>query len=456
MRGYSVIAAMLAVVIGFALSLAYSQYVLQRIDRRAFAISDENVPRFESISETRRQLQETTTLTHDYVYREGHGDSRRAIELSLARLREDIAIYSAMPDLNEEELRLIAAVKNDIEVLAAAVRTTLDEVDAGERSAALANLSDSAQPQLEGIDKALKRLRSLNEEQVKGEMGDIVSARRRGREIATISGLLSLAIAIVATAMVLQGQRNRARLAAEHDRLLTERAAELEAFCGRVAHDLRDPLHAAGLRHAALLKGEELEPQLRGNIVSAREQLERMRRIIDGLLDFARSGAHPSGDARADLTAVLDEVIASARPAAEAAQAELSVTVPSDDTRLAIAPEALASVLTNLVNNATKYVVEGERLPHWINVRVSRNSRHARIEVEDNGPGLPLGAEEWIFEPFRRLPSKQPGIGLGLATVKRIVEAYQGRVGVSAMPGRGSTFWVELPLSQTASRQQAG
>jgi signal transduction histidine kinase len=453
--GNAVIVAMITVVTSFALSLAYSQYVLQRIDRRALAISNGSVPRFESISETRRQLQETTTLTHDYVHREGLG-YRRKIDDSLARLRADIAVYGDIPDLSEEERRLLARVRNDIDVLNAAVRATLDEVDAGEQTAALQNLIRSAQPQLDGIDNALKRLRSLSEEQIKGEMGNILSARRRGREVATISGLLSLATAIAATALVLHGQRSRTRLAAEHDRMLTERAAELEAFAGRVAHDLRDPLHAASLRQAALLKAEVLDPQLRGYVVSASRQLDRMRRIIDGLLDFARSGAQPDSDAQVDLTAVLDEVIASARPAAEAAQAELRITVPLEETRLAVAPEALASVIANLVSNATKYVVEGERLPHRIDVRVSRGSRLARIEVEDNGPGLPLGAEYWIFEPFRRLPSKQPGIGLGLATVKRIVEAYQGRVGVSVVPGRGSIFWVELPLSNAASPAATG
>ena len=71
------------------------------------------------------------------------------------------------------------------------------------------------------------------------------------------------------------------------------------------------------------------------------------------------------------------------------------------------------------------------------------------VEIEDNGPGLPPGAEERVFEPFRRLAqSSQPGIGLGLATVKKLVEAYQGRVGVSSRLGRGSTFWFELPRAR--------
>jgi signal transduction histidine kinase len=122
---------------------------------------------------------------------------------------------------------------------------------------------------------------------------------------------------------------------------------------------------------------------------------------------------------------------------------------PMMDVQIAVSPEALSSVLSNLLGNAVKYVGEGSQLPHRIGVRVSRRARLARIEVEDNGPGLPPGAEERVFEPFRRLPSKQPGTGLGLATVKRIVEAYQGRVGVVARPGLGSTFWVELPCSDT-------
>jgi signal transduction histidine kinase len=264
---------------------------------------------------------------------------------------------------------------------------------------------------------------------------------------ATALGLLSLSLAIAATALVLQGQDARARLVEENDRLLTERAAEAESFAGRVAHDLRDPLNTVGLRLAALQQQRDLDNHVRGQLDKVRAQLTRMRLVIDGLLEFARSGARPPAGARADLAEVLDEVLLSMRPAAEAAQAELWIG-PITDVPLAVAPEALSSVLTNLLGNAVKYVGEGQQLPHRIGVRASQSARLARIEVEDNGPGLPPGTEDRVFEPFRRLPSHQPGTGLGLATVKRIVEAYQGRVGVYAEPGRGSTFWVEIPCSE--------
>jgi signal transduction histidine kinase len=103
-------------------------------------------------------------------------------------------------------------------------------------------------------------------------------------------------------------------------------------------------------------------------------------------------------------------------------------------------------VLANLLGNAAKFVVEGSELPRRIAVRVREEGHAAHVEVEDNGPGIPPEAEERIFEPFRRLnTTRQAGFGLGLATVKKIVEAYHGRLGVRSRPARGSVFWFELP-----------
>jgi signal transduction histidine kinase len=119
---------------------------------------------------------------------------------------------------------------------------------------------------------------------------------------------------------------------------------------------------------------------------------------------------------------------------------------PFPPTRLACTPSALTSVLANLLGNAIKYIGGGNRFPRRIAVHVKPLGANVCVEIEDNGPGLPPGTEERVFEPFRRVSeSSQPGIGLGLATVKKIVEAYGGRVSVRSSPGRGSTFWFELP-----------
>jgi signal transduction histidine kinase len=96
------------------------------------------------------------------------------------------------------------------------------------------------------------------------------------------------------------------------------------------------------------------------------------------------------------------------------------------------------------VRNAIKYVGEGP--DRRVAVRAARIDGVVRIEVEDNGPGLPEGLGARSFEPFvRGAGSREPGIGLGLATVKKITEAHGGRVDVRSIPGRGARFGIELP-----------
>jgi hypothetical protein len=90
-------------------------------------------------------------------------------------------------------------------------------------------------------------------------------------------------------------------------------------------------------------------------------------------------------------------------------------------------------------------------------VRALRQGPFMRIEVEDNGPGLPAAMEAAVFEPYVRGPDNhQPGIGLGLATVKRVVEAHGGRVDVRSILHVGCRFGIELPCAAGALRDGAG
>jgi len=102
--------------------------------------------------------------------------------------------------------------------------------------------------------------------------------------------------------------------------------------------------------------------------------------------------------------------------------------------------------MQNLIRNAIKYIGEGPC--KQIVVRAGLLSGAVHLVVQDSGPGLPSGTERRVFEPYVRVAgTHQPGIGLGLATVKRIVEAHAGRVGVQSNPGKGAAFWVDLPLA---------
>jgi signal transduction histidine kinase len=249
---------------------------------------------------------------------------------------------------------------------------------------------------------------------------------------------------------VLRVLRARSEITRRYVRLQNERNAELEAFAGRVAHDLRDPLGAIALQILAITHRSPPKPELTRHFRAIDRQLEHMNQIIEALLEFARAGAAPAAQARADLAEVLNAVVAGIRPRLETVQVELTVAaVPSCE--IACTAGALSSVLANLLGNAVKFVVEGSELPRRIAVRVSEEAHMAHVEVEDNGPGIPPEAEQQIFEPFRRLNTRQAGFGLGLATVKKIVEAYHGRLGVWSRHTKGSIFWFELPKALPAS-----
>jgi signal transduction histidine kinase len=438
--GLPVVVAMILVVTSFAASLAYSHFLMQRIDERALAISEDAVPGFKHIAVLRHELLRFEILVSEYVV--GAPSTREDIEKTYAALLAGLSAYRSLPT-SAAEMQLTRSISADLVTLNDFVTRALEEADGGSRSAALQTLGDSVRPYLLKIDLQLERLSSLNELQANASTEHILRARVHAMRIAATLGLLSLGIAVGATALVLQTMDARARLIEAHSRLLAERAKELEAFAGRVAHDLREPLHAVTLR-VTTLKARNLDLQQHNDVDVIGRHLRRMANVIKGLLEFALAGASPGPHARADLAPVLHEVIASVHPVAEAASAELNVESFSP-AQLACTPEALSSVLSNLLSNAIKYVREAEQLPHRVTVCVDLHPDIARIEVRDNGPGLPAGTEQVIFRPFVRLHTRQPGTGLGLATVKRLAEAYGGKVGVISELGKGSTFWVEFP-----------
>jgi signal transduction histidine kinase len=275
---------------------------------------------------------------------------------------------------------------------------------------------------------------------------EIARLRGEARDLALALGSIGVVAAVASGAIAIGAIRRQARIVAEHSDLLDRRATELEAFAGRVAHDLRNPLGAIALRiESARMRGGADAATLE----RLSENASRMDHLIEDLLQFASAGAAPETGARSNLRNVVVDVIADLRGQADRAHAELiAEDIPAID--LACPQGALASVLSNLLSNAAKYIV-GASGPRMIHVRAMPRGERMRVEVADTGPGLAPGSEQLVFEPFRRAGDpRQPGLGLGLATVKRITEAYHGYVGVTSMPGRGATFWFELPVAEAA------
>jgi signal transduction histidine kinase len=106
-------------------------------------------------------------------------------------------------------------------------------------------------------------------------------------------------------------------------------------------------------------------------------------------------------------------------------------------------PVQLRAVVQNLVANAAKFVQPG--LAAKIEVSASRAPGGWRVEVADHGIGIPPEHRDRVFEPFARVHEGVPGHGIGLATVRRVIDAHGGRIGVAETPGGGTTVWFELP-----------
>ncbi len=164
---------------------------------------------------------------------------------------------------------------------------------------------------------------------------------------------------------------------------------------------------------------------------------ERMQSLIDDLLAYARIGGRMRRS-QVDLTAVMAEVRADL--AVPLLGADLTVgdlpTVEGD-------PVQLRAVLQNLVANSAKFTAPGEKARIEVSGRADGDLW--RIEVIDHGLGVPEADRERVFAPLARAHEDVEGHGIGLATVRRIVDAHRGRIGIAETPGGGATVWIELP-----------
>ncbi len=230
-------------------------------------------------------------------------------------------------------------------------------------------------------------------------------------------------------------------------------------FLSAVTHELRSPLASARLYLESIALGRaEGEKQAR-YLTHAREDLERLRRLVEEMLASARltEGQAVLVREQVALGAFVQERMGAFTQSPLGHDVELGLTLDADPV-VSADLEALAKIVDNLVSNAIKYGGPSPRVDVRVAV-VERPSGAAkatgrgwgRIEVRDHGAGLAGADARAIFEPFVRGGDedvrKSPGVGLGLFLVKQLAQAHGGAVGVEDAAGGGARFWVELPLA---------
>jgi len=429
-----------AVSVAFVLSTAISEYADVRIQHAANQITGTTAPAVEHLATLRGEIQWYVLLADDVADRGVDGESLPlSPELGHARAAVDRAWteYRRLPLLPEENG--LAAETGVLKAELDAAVSRLEGQMAGKAwSEARKTLAAAVRPVTERLDEVLMRLIQRHAERGAALARGIERLGRESIVRAVALDTMSLLLALI-TAILL------ARVLRRYTELIERRAEELELFAGRVAHDVLGPLGAAGL--ALDVASREAEPGSRTArlLASGRAGLRRARTIADALLEFARAGAQPTPGARAEVAEVVRAVVEEVEPEAKLRGVAVEVEL-APHLAVACGPGILASIVSNLLRNAVKYV--GDGAGKHVVVRARAADPHVLIEIEDDGPGLPerLGAQ--VFQPYVRGPgSGKPGIGLGLATVKKVTEAHGGRIDVRSSPGLGCRFGVALPVA---------
>lgn len=220
-----------------------------------------------------------------------------------------------------------------------------------------------------------------------------------------------------------------------------------------VSHDLRTPLATISgtatslLEHSSIQDGESLQTLV--------DESRRLTRLVENLLDMARldSGAV----ALNRQWNVLEEIVGVALNAVkrEVRDFVVRVDIPADFPLLNIDGFLIEQVLVNLLENASRYTPIGSE----IEITAAAKVKRAEIRIADNGPGLPSGSEEKIFDKFFRgstiTPDGRRGVGLGLAICRAIVEAHGGAITAANRPKGGAEFVISLPCTETPPNIEA-
>jgi PAS domain S-box-containing protein len=278
---------------------------------------------------------------------------------------------------------------------------------------------------------------------------ETVRVSKAGRKIAvslSVSPIRDASGRVVGAAKIARDISGRRRAEAERERLLrdAQRGVQMrDVFLSVASHELRTPLNALRLQLYNL--GQSLEsPSHRALLERAEAQVDHLTVLTSRLLDVARmaSGGFTLEPKPMDLSRAVEDAAARLQDQAVRASSRIRVSAP-EPIEGVWDPSAVDQVVTNLLSNAIKF---GGGRP--IGVAVRRTNQAGRVEVRDEGAGVPEADRQRIFERFERGVSEHSygGLGLGLWIARQIVDAHGGRIGVDEAPGEGAVFHFELPL----------
>jgi two-component system, NtrC family, sensor histidine kinase KinB len=217
-----------------------------------------------------------------------------------------------------------------------------------------------------------------------------------------------------------------------------------------LSHELKTPVTSLALSAGLLEQNKQkLEPREQEFLAAISEDIARMRRLVNDLLDVARGSSRMIAirNVEIDVCHLVQSVSKTFRLRARDRNVSLSANVSADVAKIHGDPVKISWAISNLISNALRYTPEGGA----VTISSEDDSDAVRLKVNDTGPGIPAEFRDHLFERFTQwdIDGSEPGsAGLGLAIVKDIVEGHGGRIFVDSTVGAGTTFTIELPIRQ--------
>jgi signal transduction histidine kinase len=268
------------------------------------------------------------------------------------------------------------------------------------------------------------------------------------KQIALIETFANQAVIAIENVRLFEEVQARTRELAKTVEDLEIASQHKNQFVANMSHELRTPL-AAILGYAELIQEGFYEPQgpkSRDALTRICSNGKHLLGLINTVLDIAKieSGQFTLNMSEYAIESVVETVRAATESLAQNKKLTLTTSV---DKSLPVGlgdEQRLTQVLLNLVGNAIKFTDAGE-----VSIAAGARNDHFAVSVTDTGPGIPLDQQARIFDQFHQVDSSltkaKGGTGLGLAIAKQIVEMHGGRIWVESMPGKGSTFQMEIP-----------
>jgi signal transduction histidine kinase len=224
-----------------------------------------------------------------------------------------------------------------------------------------------------------------------------------------------------------------------------------EDLTAMIYHDLRSPLanivSSLDVLFSMVPENDKETETVQAILKIAENSTDRIQRLVSSLLDVNRlESGQPVADQKVvDTIDLIEQAVLDVEPVARGRRQTISSTLPNELPPIWVDQDMARRVLINLMENAVKYTPPGGK----IEIGADQEKQWIHIWVKDNGPGIPAGEQDRIFDKFTRLrgSNKSSGLGIGLAFCRLAIVGHGGKIWVESEPGKGSVFHFTFPVA---------